>query len=246
MKYSCNRNICIRNEYANVGCEDCEITKANEELEIISADLKKGMQFNAKELYWFQLNCASCYNSDCKYIDKPAILKESERNYRCKNFMGIKNNAFAGKYVIACIHSCSMVYLSSNCEKTKNKDSALLFESESIAKKFLDRLQGSINRIVMNSLDDYENIDDRDLKRFISEQAWKVCHDFYRCGAPFNYPSCPLDYDILYNSIIGLFLLYAYEYVFQNNITEINFGDFPISFRIGKFSKWGKVSFCNH
>ena len=26
----CDRNICLKNEYNNVGCEDCEVTKSQE------------------------------------------------------------------------------------------------------------------------------------------------------------------------------------------------------------------------
>ena len=54
----CDRNICLRNEYNNVGCEDCEVTKSQEPT---TKNNSSGLEKNSKKLEkdFGKLDCIS-------------------------------------------------------------------------------------------------------------------------------------------------------------------------------------------
>ena len=57
----CDRSICLKNEYNNVGCEDCEVTKSQEPTAKNDLEVVSGLEKNSKKLEkdFGELDCIS-------------------------------------------------------------------------------------------------------------------------------------------------------------------------------------------
>ena len=83
----CDRNICLKNEYNNVGCEDCEVTKSQEPT--TKNNLSSELEKNSKKLEkdFGELDCIS-------RADAASLVVKIDRKY----MFGMSGKAFQDLY----------------------------------------------------------------------------------------------------------------------------------------------------